>query len=72
MKNADMPAYPVENTNDIPEDFKGLTKREFSAVMAMKGILASDTSLAIQKEPLANWAVEQADALLSRLEEDRT
>lgn len=58
-------AYPVDASKDIA---KGLTKREYFAVMAMQGIIAS---CAIEGRPnrayVADSAVQYADALIEEL-----
>ncbi|CAH9011763.1 putative coil containing protein [Vibrio phage 191E37-1] len=80
MKNADMPAMPVNNflkegnlavsTNE----FQGLTKREMFAMHAMQGLL-SDGLYADLYSTADEWrkniteaSVEFADALLEELE----
>ena len=72
MKNADMPAMPIELSGFglyAPEAHYGLTKREMFAMAAMQGILASLTDDAdISPEGLARSAVRNADALLAELE----
>jgi hypothetical protein len=42
----------------------GLTKREYFAAMALKGILSQDDS---RPSDAATWAVEYADALIDAL-----
>ena len=42
----------------------GLTKREYFAAMALKGILSQDDS---RPSDAATWAVEYADALIAAL-----
>lgn len=66
MKNADMPAFPVEETSDSESLSFGLTKREYFAAMAMQGLLAQggyDRFAA-----LASDVVNLTDALLEELE----
>ena len=74
MKNADMPAMPVDrcDTDAIEagiQVFSGLTKREMMAMAAMQGILSS---LTIEEDmsprDLARCSVADADALLAELE----
>jgi hypothetical protein len=54
------PAYPMHGFN------KGLTKRELIAAMAMQGLLATPGEYEHAKT-IAQWAVDQADALIERL-----
>lgn len=54
------------------EQLGGLTKREYFAAMAMQGLLASCADKVHSPFSLAPDAVDCADALLARLEEDRT
>ena len=70
MNNADAPATPVQfdypdnnNTRQI-EIFRGLTKREHFAGMAMQGLLASEGC----NWDVAKRAKEMADILLEELE----
>jgi hypothetical protein len=76
IKNADKPAAPVLHTidgnwNKEPiDEYKGLTKREHFAAMAMQGI-ASNHRL-VDDAGAAKWVASQslayADALLEALE----
>lgn len=66
MKNADMPAFPVEETSNSESLSFGLTKREYFAAMAMQGLLAQNGYNRF--DLLAIDAVRQADALLEELE----
>lgn len=65
MKNSDYSAFPLNE--NAPHDGIGLTKREYFAGLAMRGILTSTTD-----EPnfdvIAKWSIEQADELLKQLE----
>jgi hypothetical protein len=47
----------------------GLTKRELIAAMAMQGLLATPGEYEHAKT-IAQWAVDQADALIERLNAD--
>ncbi|CAM0042879.1 hypothetical protein VPHK392_0016 [Vibrio phage K392] len=80
MKNADMPAMPVNNflkEGDLAvstNEFQGLTKREVFAMHAMQGLL-SDGSYADLYNTADEWrkniteaSVEFADVLLEELE----
>ena len=80
MKNADMPAMPVNNflkEGDLAvstNEFQGLTKREMFAMHAMQGLL-SDGSYADLYNTADEWrkniteaSVEFADVLLEELE----
>ena len=68
MKNADMPAFPVEETSNSESLSFGLTKREYFAAMAMQGLLTNPANFGGKKELLIKKAVEAADALLEELE----
>ena len=46
---------------------RGLTKREYFAGLAMKGILATTDSKP-NYDIVAKWSIEQADELLKQLE----
>ncbi len=45
----------------------GLTKREYFAAMAMQGISANGISNGKLFETIAEWSVQQADALIEAL-----
>lgn len=82
MRNADMPAMPMFNSNGAPVHWSngglendgvmcGLTKREEFAKEAMKGLLASGATYngrTDARDLLAADAVAHADALLAELE----
>ena len=63
--NGNDPVYPNYFFN--PEF--GLTKRELIAAMAMQGLLATPGEYE-RAETIAQWAVDQADALIERLNAD--
>ena len=68
MKNADMPAMPIEidgHGQYAPEAHTGLTKREMFAMAAMQGLLADSN---VQTISAVNMAVECADLLLRKLD----
>ena len=70
MKNADLPAMPIELNGFgqyAPEAHTGLTKREMFAMAAMQGI-CSNPNDRYTYEQLAGHAVKHADALLAELE----
>lgn len=77
MKNADMPAIPVVNSEGYCANpasgaidrgcCAGLTKREYFAAMLMQGMLSSDELF----QDTAEYAVMAADALLNELEGDQ-
>ena len=46
---------------------RGLTKREYFAAMAMQGILSSHVGNDYGYEELADYAIDQADALIIEL-----
>lgn len=77
MKNANLPAYPVEvessgaglRTGEHKWFEIGLTKREYFAVMAMQGICANSIpGEHHMPKRVAQDAVEFADELLKQLE----
>lgn len=72
MKNADMPAMPIELSGFnqfAPEAHIGLTKREMFAMSAMQGILSNSAlKMDINRIEIANFAIGYADALLTELE----
>lgn len=75
MKNADMPAMPVELSGFGPypsEVYAGLTKREMFAMHAMQGLLAANSgwrnSNPMTHDIIVNEAAYIADALLEELE----
>ena len=59
--------YPMATEGDGFND--GLTKRELIAAMAMQGLLATPGEYEHAKT-IAQWAVDQADALIERLNAD--
>ena len=73
MKNADMPAMPLEVVDETQSSrwWSGLTKREMMAMHMMQGILAAgDTDEFVVGDEVgyAGFAVDCADALLAELE----
>ena len=60
-------AFPISADKYNPEF--GLTKRELIAAMAMQGLLATPGEYEHAKT-IAQWAVDQADALIERLNAD--
>ena len=81
MNNSDMPAMPVLHTIDgnwVKEpldEYKGLTKREHMATMAMDSvqafILAQTDADAYSEDQFANMCNKRADALLIALEKQQ-
>lgn len=75
MKNSDRPIYPqlqVASGDYIKtqEDFKGLTKREYFAGLAMQGVLSHNhpqNPTPNQAEEIVKYAIGLADALLEVL-----
>lgn len=75
MKNGEQPAYPskAKNESAMIEKFRGLSKRELVAAMAMQGLLSIDdenyyvNNHALHTESVAKDAVAMADALLKEL-----
>ena len=66
MTNANEPITMLHNASERDIVFNGLTKREYFAAMAMKGMIAGNlnTKDIVQT---ANMAVTQADALIAEL-----
>ena len=65
MENFEKPIYPI--TNEVPEGYEGLTKREYFAGLAMQGILSKEGCNFSLYSTLADISVHIADALLERL-----
>lgn len=71
MKNADKPAFPLDYDAELNGNkFKGLTKREYFAGLAMQGFISTGTGY--DKEYLAHKSIEAADELLEQLENSNT
>ena len=71
MKNADMPAMPLEVTDEVSSRWwGGLTKREMMAMHILSGLL-SDYEFDVTRQMAAEIAVQQADALLAELEKSQ-
>jgi hypothetical protein len=77
MRNADMPAAPIVNSEGAPtlgvnctdaHFAMGLTKREAFAMAAMQGLLTNASLYACTEKDTAKAAVLHADALLAALE----
>ena len=62
-------AYPVRKVDTI--NYTGLTKREYFASMAMKGIITNKDGLDIKIERIVESAVDMADALIEELNKRR-
>ena len=62
-------AYPVRKMDTI--NYTGLTKREYFAAMAMKGIITNKDGLDIKIERIVESAVDTADALIEELNKTR-
>ena len=84
MKNSDMPAMPIaKSIEDNPPrrgvdplgnywvKAHGLTKLEHFAGLAMQGYIAADRELDNGPAPIAEWAVQNAKALLKELEKQK-
>jgi hypothetical protein len=63
------PIITLEYNNDYTP--MGLTKREYFAAMAMKGIITNKDGLDIKIERIAESAVDMADALIEELNKKR-
>lgn len=71
---SDKLAYPVPAVPTHSPGQPGLTRRELFAAMAMQGILASEGSFGTGEGDIqalrrrAEWAADQADALIAQLD----
>lgn len=68
MTNEDygnLPANPTYNS----ANYKGLTKREYFAAVAMQG-LCGNTDISMGVKDLGDWALKQADALIAALNKE--
>lgn len=68
MKNADMPAMPVELSGFgqyAPIAYIGMTKREMMAMHIASGFAADNK---ITTDNVVKWSIEVTDKLLSELE----
>jgi hypothetical protein len=64
---------PVHPSYFFPEQYNpefGLTKRELIAAMAMQGMLSNYSWLTGELKEVADLSVQQADALIERLNAD--
>ena len=77
MKNADLPAIPIELNGFgqyAPEAYTGLTKREMFAMHFMQAWIQHHGSAGdypFSKEGAALSAIERADSLLAELEKTK-
>ena len=72
MKNADMPAMPIELNGFgqyAPEAHTGLTKREMIAMNIMAGLMTSYHKVDYSCEQNARVAVAATNALLKELDQ---
>jgi hypothetical protein len=65
MINGDDLIHSFNHTESTEGNFRGLTKREYFAAMAMIGMLANTKMW--NSESAANDSVQQADALITAL-----
>jgi hypothetical protein len=68
MKNAEQPAFPIENFNT----YNGLTKREYIATQIMAAVISRGESISNYPDLFTNETrvvLLAADALLKALEE---
>lgn len=75
MKNSDQPAFATASPPSMDHNSylqEGLTKREYFAGIAFQGFLANDRVIkhTPEKEIIARWSVQYADALLAELEKE--
>ena len=62
-----MPAHTDQNGTRVPMA-GGMTLRQYAAIKAMQGVIASDTDYTMSSKSIAIISVEHADALLAELE----
>jgi len=68
-ENSNLPAFPVELTNDDNIHVEGLSKREWFAGMAMQGLMANEQNAPVTDyEYAAKACIKMADALLAELD----
>ena len=71
MKNTEQSAYPITGIA-FNDDYKGLTKREYFAGLAMQGLLRNhlmiDTMNEYSKDWISKHSILIADELLKQLE----
>jgi hypothetical protein len=60
-----------EHTYTINSAQYGLTKREYFAAMAMQGISANGVFAGKHLKTIAEWSVNQADALIEELNKQK-
>ena len=69
MKNGNEPINPLPSDIDSSKvECKGLTKREYFAIMAMQGYLAGQSGGLYSGNKIVQSSVEMADMLLKELE----
>lgn len=69
--NANEPINPIRGKMQGEKDFKGLTKREYFAGLALQGLLASGRRATDEPWKIAEAAVKQADYVISELEKQK-
>jgi len=70
--SAAFPYFHPWNGGERTEADYGLTKREIFAMEAMKGLVANPQNAMTQASQIANWAIEQADALIEALNQPKS
>jgi hypothetical protein len=71
MENGNNLIHSFNNDEYSEGNFKGLTKREYFAGLAMQGMVTQAQSWNYQLDLIANAAVKMADALLKELEKQQ-
>lgn len=68
--NGELPAYPLSKDHVDGRDYRGLTKREYFAAMAMQGYCGGEYigQSGVPHDAIAKWSIEMADELLKQLE----
>ena len=74
MKNADLPAMPIELNGFgqyAPVAYTGLTKREMFAMSGLNGMLSNRGRYESWNEDFVKRAISYADMLLKELEKNK-
>lgn len=64
---ANEPAFPVPVDGTM---FRGMTYRQLLIGMAMQGFLAADHTFDAPNFKIAEWAIQQADTIIRKIEEN--
>lgn len=69
--NANEPINPIRGKMQGETDYRGLTKREYFAGLAMRGLLGSGRRATDEPWKIAESAVKQADYIISELAKEK-